>query len=120
MYRKPQKSACGYYTKYAAIERLVDADLRAPGGFVRHLFGAGTCMYCCVLFGTCGLSATALLCRQTATQASFITQHVALTDDCDATGLLPTAATRIAAFYHTRAHARRTHRVVHFAEQSPD
>ena len=66
--------------------------------------GAGSCVYCRVLFGTCGLSATALLCRQTATQASFITQHVALTDDCDATGLLPTATTRVAAFCHTHTH----------------
>ena len=45
----------------------------------------------------------------TATQASFITRHVALTGYRDANGLLPTAAARVAAFWcttniHTHTH----------------
>lgn len=60
----------------------------------------------------------------TATQASFITRHVALTDDRDANGLLPTATARVAAFYrsaHTRAvraHPARACEKSIFAEQS--
>lgn len=36
-----------------------------------------------------------------ATRASFITRHVALTGDWDASGLLPTAAAPVAAFHLT-------------------
>lgn len=76
--------------------------LLAFAGCVRHLFGARMCVYCASCLGATGYS----IIMWTATQASFIT-HVALTDERDANGLLPTATARVAAFYSSaHMHAR--------------
>lgn len=94
--------------------------LSAFAGRVRHLVGARMYVYC----ASCVRASSYSFIMWTATQASFITRHVALTDDGDANGLVPTATARVAAFYrsaHTRAvraHPARACEKSIFAEQS--